>query len=52
MVICMGGGSQAHEEEERNSCIHFPGAERVTQIEMAEYNPKLIWLSVELPRLL
>lgn len=43
MVICIGGGSQAHEEDERNCCIHFPGPEsHKTRLEMAENNPKLI----------
>lgn len=28
VVICIGGGRQAHEDEERDSCIHFTGLER------------------------
>lgn len=31
MVHCMGGGSEAHEDEERNSCRHLPGPEGVTK---------------------
>ena len=27
MVVCMGGSSQAHEDEERYSCVHVPGPE-------------------------
>lgn len=31
MVICMGSGSQAHEEEESNGCVHCPGPRRESQ---------------------
>lgn len=31
MVFCMAGGSQAHEDEEPDNCVHSSDPERVTQ---------------------